>query len=259
MLKLKLQYFGHLMGRVDSLEKTLMLGGIGGRRRRGWRGWDGWMASLTLWTWVWVNSGSWWWTGKPGVLRFMGSQRVRHDWATDLMPEQIPKGISLSISSPKALPTHSRLIPAWGPAPCCGAKESALSERRLQLGTPAPEDLNTWWLHLGPLGLRVRPPSFGCTLDSGHSQGKPGKTGLKGVSWRALCWPQSSHGTQHHPDSRDQILSQIMEVSGHKLGFTFHSCSFLYSHANAILKYSWFAFCACRHCTTEWFSYDIYI
>ena len=48
------------------------------------RGWDGWMASLTLWIWVWVNSGSWWWTGRPGVLRFMGSWRVRHDWATEL-------------------------------------------------------------------------------------------------------------------------------------------------------------------------------
>ena len=48
------------------------------------RGWDGWMASLTWWTWVWVNSGSWWWTGRPGVLQFMGSQRVRHDWATEL-------------------------------------------------------------------------------------------------------------------------------------------------------------------------------
>ena len=48
------------------------------------RGWDGWMASLTQWTWVWINSGSWWWTGRPGVLRFMGSQRVGHDWATEL-------------------------------------------------------------------------------------------------------------------------------------------------------------------------------
>ena len=48
------------------------------------RGWDGWMASLTRWTWVWVNSESWWWTGKPGVLQFMGSQRVGHDWATEL-------------------------------------------------------------------------------------------------------------------------------------------------------------------------------
>ena len=48
------------------------------------RGWDGWMASLTQWTWVWANSGSWWWTGRPGVLRFMGSQRVGHNWATEL-------------------------------------------------------------------------------------------------------------------------------------------------------------------------------
>ena len=48
------------------------------------RGWDGWMASLTQWTWVWVDSGSWWCTGRPGVLRFMVSQRVRHDWATEL-------------------------------------------------------------------------------------------------------------------------------------------------------------------------------
>ena len=84
MLKLKLQYFGHLMQRVDSLEKTLMLGWIGGRRRRDDQGWDGWMASLTRWMWVWVNSGSWWWTGRPGMLRFMGSQRVRQDWATEL-------------------------------------------------------------------------------------------------------------------------------------------------------------------------------
>ena len=85
MIKLKLQYFGHLMQRVNSLEKTLMLGKIAGRRRRGWdRGWDGWMASPTQWTWVWVNSGSWWGTGRPGVLWFMGSQRVGHDWATEL-------------------------------------------------------------------------------------------------------------------------------------------------------------------------------
>ena len=48
------------------------------------RGWDGWMASPTQWTWVWVNSWSWWHTGRPGMLRFMGSQRVRHDWAAEL-------------------------------------------------------------------------------------------------------------------------------------------------------------------------------
>ena len=48
------------------------------------RGWEGWMASLTQWTWVWVDSGSWWWTGRPGILWFMGSQVVGHDWATEL-------------------------------------------------------------------------------------------------------------------------------------------------------------------------------
>ena len=83
MLKLKLQYFGHLMRRADSLEKTLMLGKIEGRKKRG-RGWDGWMASPTQRTWVWVDSGSWLWTGRPGVLQFMGLQRVRHDSATEL-------------------------------------------------------------------------------------------------------------------------------------------------------------------------------
>ena len=84
MLKLKLQYFGHLMRRVDSLEEALMLGGIRAGGEGDDRGWDGWMASWTWWTWVWVNSRSWWWTGRPGVLQFMGSQRVRHDWATEL-------------------------------------------------------------------------------------------------------------------------------------------------------------------------------
>ena len=90
MLKLKLQYFGHLMWRVDPLEKTLMLGGIGGRRRRGrqrMRWLDGITDSSitdTWWTWVWVNSRSWWWTGRLGVLWFMGSQRVGHNWATEL-------------------------------------------------------------------------------------------------------------------------------------------------------------------------------
>ena len=83
MLKLKLQYFGHLMRRAGSLERILMLGGIGGSRRREQQRMR-WMASLTQWTWVWVNSGSWGWTGRPGVLRFMGSQRVGHDWATEL-------------------------------------------------------------------------------------------------------------------------------------------------------------------------------
>ena len=83
-LMLKFQYFSHLMQETDSLIKTLMLGQTEGRRRRGHRWWDGWMASSTQWTWVWASSQSWWWTGKPGVLQSMGSQRVGHDWVTEM-------------------------------------------------------------------------------------------------------------------------------------------------------------------------------
>ena len=72
------------MRRVDSLEKTLMLEGLRGGGEGDDRGWDGWMASPTQWTWVWVDSGSWLWTWRPGVLQFMGSQRVGHDWAAEL-------------------------------------------------------------------------------------------------------------------------------------------------------------------------------
>ena len=81
MLKLKLQCFDHLMWIADSMEKTLML-----RRQEeeGDSGCNGWMVSLTQQTWVWANSGSWWQTGKPGVLQSMGSQRVGHNWATEL-------------------------------------------------------------------------------------------------------------------------------------------------------------------------------
>ena len=84
MLKLELQYFGHLMRRVDSLDKTWCWEGLGAGGEGDDRGWDGWIALLTQWTWVWVNSGSWWWTGSPGLLLFMRWQRVRHDWATEL-------------------------------------------------------------------------------------------------------------------------------------------------------------------------------
>ena len=78
---LKLQCFGHLMRRADSLEKTLMLGKTEGRRRRHDRGWDGWMASLTQWTWIWANPRGWQRTVKPGVLQSMGSKsRDRPEW-----------------------------------------------------------------------------------------------------------------------------------------------------------------------------------
>ena len=84
MLKLKLQYLATWCGELTHLKrpgcwKWLRAGAEGDDR-----GWDDWMASPTQWTWVWVDSGSWWWTGRPGVLWFMGSQRVRHDSATEL-------------------------------------------------------------------------------------------------------------------------------------------------------------------------------
>ena len=83
MLKLKLQYFGHRMRRTDwkrpGCWEILKAGGEGDDR-----GWDSWMASLTQWTRVWVNSGSWWWTGRPDMLPSMGSQRMGQDWVTEL-------------------------------------------------------------------------------------------------------------------------------------------------------------------------------
>ena len=88
MLKLKLQYFGYLMQTTDSFEKILMLrktdAGEGDDR-----GWDGWMASPTQWTWIWASSGSLWWTGKHGMLQSMGSQRIGHNWGTELNQKQI--------------------------------------------------------------------------------------------------------------------------------------------------------------------------
>ena len=78
------------------------------------RGWDGWMASPTQWTWVWVNSGSWWWTGRPGVLQSMGSQRVWHDWMVAQMIKNLPAMQQMWVPSlgredplEKGMATHS--------------------------------------------------------------------------------------------------------------------------------------------------------
>ena len=79
MLKLKLQYFGHLVWTTDSLEKTLILGKIEGRKRRGWRRMR-WLDGIIQWTWVWANSGSLWWTGKPRLLQSMESQIHVNVW-----------------------------------------------------------------------------------------------------------------------------------------------------------------------------------
>ena len=84
ILRLKLQYFGHMIWRTDSFEKTLMLGNIEGRRRKGWQRMkllDDITDSMTC---IWTRFGSCWWTGKPGMLQYVGTQRVRHNWVTDL-------------------------------------------------------------------------------------------------------------------------------------------------------------------------------
>ena len=78
-----------LIGKDPDAGRDLGAGGEGDDR-----GWDGWMAPPTRWTWVWVNSGSWWWTGRPGVLQFMGSQRVGHDWATELNWTEYARGLN---------------------------------------------------------------------------------------------------------------------------------------------------------------------
>ena len=83
MLKLKLQYFGPWCEEL-TLKRPWCWERFMGRGEGDDRGRDGWMALPTQWAWVWVNSGSWWWTGRPGVLWFMRSQRVRHDWVTEL-------------------------------------------------------------------------------------------------------------------------------------------------------------------------------
>ena len=90
-LMLKPQIFGHLMQRVDSLEKTLMLGKTEGRRRRGRQRTRWLMASPTQWTWA--SSGRWWRTGKPGMLQSRRSQRLWQDWATEQQQQYISKSI----------------------------------------------------------------------------------------------------------------------------------------------------------------------
>ena len=124
MLKMKLQYFGHLIQILTHWKRPwcwerLRAGGEGDDR-----GWDGWMASPTPWSWVWVNSRSWLWTGRPGMLQSMGSQRVRHDSATELnwtrhserekkrifwqFKYKISKGLDISYASDTAKKNHKQ-------------------------------------------------------------------------------------------------------------------------------------------------------
>ena len=84
MLKLKLNTLATSCEELTHWKRLWCWEGLGAGGEGDDRGWDGWMASRTRWTWVWVNSGNWWWTGRPGMLQFMGLQRVGHNWATEL-------------------------------------------------------------------------------------------------------------------------------------------------------------------------------
>ena len=110
MLKLKLQYFGHLMQITDSLERPCCWE----RLRAGWegdnRGWSDWIASPTRWTWVWASSRSWWGTGKPGVLQYMGSQRVGHDWVAELKWILVACGLTYCAGKKKKKKKNSDII-----------------------------------------------------------------------------------------------------------------------------------------------------
>ena len=88
MLKLTLQYFGHLMWKLTHWKRPWWWKRLKAEGEGDNRGWDGWMTSPTQWTWVWASSGRWWGTGKPGMLQFMGLQRVGHDWATEQQQQQ---------------------------------------------------------------------------------------------------------------------------------------------------------------------------
>ena len=107
-----------------------------------YRGRDSWMASLTRWTWVSVNSRSWWWTGRPGMLRFMGSQRVGHDWAADLIWSDL-NGASLVAQAVNNLPAHAG---DTGPIPGLGGSPGEGNGYPLQYSRlENPMDRGAWW------------------------------------------------------------------------------------------------------------------
>ena len=97
MLKLKLQTLATSCEELTHWKRLWCWEGLGSGGEGDDRGWDGWMASPTRCTWVWVNSRSWWWTRRPGVLQFMGSQRVGNDWETELKKNIIQLTLSRNI------------------------------------------------------------------------------------------------------------------------------------------------------------------
>ena len=148
---MKLQYFGHLMWRADSLEKTLMLGKIEGRRRRGqqrMRWLDGITESMDM---TLGKLGSWWWTGRPGMLRFMGPQRVTHDWATELnwiVKSYHKQGFREQKDPPPAFTHHSQEVTH---------PKNMLSQKIL---SKFQNDLWAFWYNIHLFSLSYAPPSL---------------------------------------------------------------------------------------------------
>ena len=126
MLKLKLQYFDHLMQRADSFEKTLNWERLKAGGEREDRGWDCWMSSLTQWILVWVNSGSWWWTGRPGLLKFMGLESqtwlIELNWMVALMATSSKRAYAIPNSAVPRAPVHAakhhQPVPLWETHKC---------------------------------------------------------------------------------------------------------------------------------------------
>ena len=202
MLRLKLQYFGHLMWRADSLEKTLMLGGTGAGGEGDKRGWDGWMASPTLWTWVCVYSGSWWWTGRPGVLRFMGSQRVGHDWATEL--SECPTFVIRQLRTGGFCSCNLLCFTEPDCGPCSRRISSVLPRTAPQNHTVSTPGWGEWLSGDNPSPTSL-PRQQGLWVKAGAAlTGSPWGialwSGLHHSTWREVCLPwDGSRLSQAHP------------------------------------------------------------
>ena len=160
MLKLKLQYFFYLMGRTDSLESAwcwerLKAGGEGDDT-----GWDGLMVSLTRWTWDWANSGSWWLTGKPGMLQSMELQRVGHDWASEQLSVILVVAWRMVLRFIASIPFHV-CETLHDPMVCSppGSSVHGISQARILEWVaifPSPGDLLDPWIKLVfPLSLAL--------------------------------------------------------------------------------------------------------
>ena len=154
MLKVKLQYFGHLMQRADLLEKTLMLGKIEGKRR-GSRGCDGLMASQTQWTWVWPNSGRYWRTGKPGSAAVHGMAKSWHNWVTEQSNKHIFLILAAAAAAAKSLQSCLTLCDPIDSSPPGSPIPGILQARTLEWG--AISFSNAWkWKVKVKLLSRVR-------------------------------------------------------------------------------------------------------